>query len=112
MKYTLRKKCRNYVDFPHTLKFCRLASCPWGPATAHVMGILTKGYRLHSKVAQFMQIPSRRALMGTAQAQHSPAHVDRVGTAQLAFVGFKGPVTLLPWNTALPFQGCDRRAGS
>ncbi len=33
--------------------------------------------------------PSRRALMGTAQAQRGPTHVDRAGTVQLAIVGFK-----------------------
>ncbi len=33
--------------------------------------------------------PSRRARVGTAQAQRGPTHVDRVGTAQLAIVGFK-----------------------
>ena len=33
-----------------------------------------------------MTIPSRRARVGTAQAQRGPTHVDRVGTAQLAIV--------------------------
>ncbi len=33
--------------------------------------------------------PSRRAFMGTAQAQRGPTHLDRVGTAQLAIAGFK-----------------------